>query len=143
LETAWKAYETILVRDGGGSVSDEPQPKRDWLQHVFRVLGLLDSQVRSLRKRQVIDSYQLGLRKDTYWGIRTNILDYKLPTAMDCPFNKTLVIANTATRLKKLDNPLQEQIINWGYAVCDAAIRKHLDGTLPPPGGFPYPNSAV
>lgn len=143
LETAWKGYETILVSDGGGGSSDEPKPKRDWLEHVYRVLSLLDNQVRSLRKRQVIDSYQLGLRKGTYWGIRSNILDYKLPTAMNCPFDNTLRLANTATRLKKLDNTLQEQIINWGYAICDAAIRKHLDPTLKPPGNFPYQNSGV
>jgi NTE family protein len=143
LETAWKGYETILVSDGGGGGSDEPKPKRDWLEHVYRVLNLLDSQVRSLRKRQVIASYQLGLRKGTYWGIRTNILDYKLPTAMICPFDETLRLANTATRLKKLDSTLQEQIINWGYAVCDAAIRTHLDQALKPPSNFPYPKSGV
>jgi NTE family protein len=143
LETAWKAYETILVSDGGGASSDEPKPKRDWLEHAYRVLSLLDNQVRSLRKRQVIDSYRLGLRTGTYWGIRSNILDYKLPTAMNCPFDKTLRLANTATRLKKLDKTLQEQIINWGYAVCDAAIRMHLDQALKPPCGFPYSNIGV
>jgi NTE family protein len=143
LETAWKAYETILVSDGGGGSSDEPKPKREWLEHVYRVLNLLDSQVRSLRKRQIIGSYQLGLRKGTYWGIRTNIADYKLPTAMNCPFEKTLVLANTPTRLKKLDSALQERIINWGYAVCDAALRTHLDQSLPQPFGFPYTNSGI
>lgn len=100
LETAWKAYETILVSDGGGGSSDEPKPKREWLEHVYRVLNLIDSQVRSLRKRQVIGSYQLGLRKGTYWGIRTNIADYNLPTAMNCPFDKTVALANTPTRLE-------------------------------------------
>jgi NTE family protein len=63
LETAWKAYETILVSDGGGGSSDEPKPKREWLEHDYRVLNLLDSQVRSLRKRQIIGSYQLGLAR--------------------------------------------------------------------------------
>jgi NTE family protein len=143
LETAWKAYDTILVSDGGGGGSDEPKPKRDWLEHVYRVLNLLDSQVRSLRKRQLIDSYKLGLRKGTYWGIRSNILDYKLPTAMNCPFDKTLELANTATRLKQLDSTLQEKIINWGYGVCDAALRRHLNANLPTPSGFPYPNVGV
>jgi NTE family protein len=143
LETAWKAYETILVSDGGGGGSDEPKPKRDWLEHVYRVLNLLDSQVRSLRKRQLVESYKLGLRKGTYWGIRSNILDYKLLTAMNCPFDKTLNLANTATRLKQLDSALQEKIINWGYAVCDAALRKHLNPDLPTPSGFPYPNVGI
>ncbi len=143
LETAWKGYETILVSDGGGGSSDEPKPKRDWLGHTYRVLSLLDSQVRSLRKRQIIGSYQLGLRKGTYWGIRTNIADYKLSTAMNCPFEKTMEVANTATRLKKLDGSLQERIINWGYAVCDAAMRTHLNPGLPQPTGFPYTNSGI
>jgi len=143
LETAWKGYETILVSDGGGGSSDEPRPKREWLEHVYRVLNLIDNQVRSLRKRQIIGSYQLGLRKGTYWGIRTNILDYRLATAMNCPFDKTTELANTATRLKKLDGILQERIINWGYAVCDAAIRTHLDQNLPQPISFPYPSSGV
>jgi NTE family protein len=69
LETAWKTYETILVSDGGGGSSDEPKPKREWLEHVYRVLNLIDTQVRSLRKRQVVGSYQLGLRKGTYCAI--------------------------------------------------------------------------
>jgi NTE family protein len=143
LETAWKAYETILVSDGGGGSSDEPRPKREWLEHVYRVLNLLDTQVRSLRKRQIIGSYQLNLRKGTYWGIRTDIADYKLPSAMDCPHEKTIVLANTATRLKQLEPSLQERIINWGYAVCDAAIRTHVSPGLPTPTGFPYPDAGV
>ena len=143
LETAWKAYETILVSDGGGGSSDEPRPKREWLEHVYRVLNLLDTQVRSLRKRQIIGSYQLGLRKGTYWGIRTNISDYNLATAMDCPFEKTMLLANTPTRLKALDGSLQERIINWGFAVCDAAIRTHLNPALPTPNAFPYPGVGV
>ena len=143
LETAWKSYETILVSDGGGATSDEPEPKRDWLEHVYRVLGLIDNQVRSLRKRQVIGSFQMQMRKGTYWGMRTNILDYKLPTAMICPLDKTLALANTATRLKKLDDTLQERIINWGYAVSDAGIRTHVDTTAPIPTGFPYPAAGL
>ena len=113
------------------------------MEHVYRVLNLLDTQVRSLRKRQIIGSYPVGLRKGTYWGIRTDIGDYKLPTALDCPFEKTPVLANTPTRLKKLDGSLQERIINWGFGVCDAAIRTHLIPGLPKPNDFPYPNAAV
>ena len=143
LETAWKNYETILVSDGGGLPDDEPKPKRDWLEHTYRDLNLLYNQIGSLRKRQVVGSFQSGVRKGTYWGIGTNILDYQLPDSLDCPFEQTLELAKTATRLKGLDSTLQEQIINWGYAVCDAGIRKHVDGSLPAPAGFPYPASGV
>ncbi|HAF12304.1 MAG TPA: hypothetical protein DCK93_02325 [Blastocatellia bacterium] len=75
--------------------------------------------------------------------MRTDIADYDLSTAMDCPFPQTLALANTATRLKKLDATLQERIINWGYAVCDAAIRTHVNTTEPLPTGFPYPSVGV
>jgi NTE family protein len=143
LETAWKRYDTIFVSDGGGAVDDEPEPERDWARHTYRILNLLDNQVRSLRKRQVIDSYKLGVRKGAYWGIRTNIADYELPNPMDAPFARTIVLANVATRLKALDATLQERIINWGYAVCDAALRKHVDETLRPPVNFPYPAAGV
>ncbi|HEX5703559.1 MAG TPA: patatin-like phospholipase family protein [Pyrinomonadaceae bacterium] len=143
LETAWKSYDTILVSDGGGAVSDESDPERDWARHSYRILSLFDHQVRSLRKRQVIDSYKLGARKGAYWGIRTNIADYALPDAMACPFARTIDLANVATRLKALDTTLQDRIVNWGYAVCDAALRKHVDNTLPPPGNFPYPTAGV
>jgi NTE family protein len=143
LETAWKHYDTILVSDGGGAADDQPDPERDWARHSYRILNLLDNQVRSLRKRQVIDSYKQTLRKGTYWGIRTNIADYALSDAMDCPFSQTMGLANVATRLKALDTTLQERLINWGYAVCDAALRKHVDGTLPAPISFPYPRARI
>ena len=33
----------------------------------------------------------------------------------------------------------QERLIDWGYAICDVAMRKHVDATLPVPRTFPYP----
>lgn len=81
----------------------------------------------------------MNLRKGAYWGMQTNILDYQLQTAMDCPYEKTLALAQIPARFKELKKTLQEQIINWGYAVCDAAIRTHVDKTAPVPNDFPYP----
>jgi NTE family protein len=143
LETAWKRYRTILISDGGGHVGGQPKVKHDWIRQALRVLGVIDSQVRALRKRQAIDGFQRGDRDGTYWGIRTDIADYRLPDALPCPADQTLALARTATRLKAMDPVLQERLINWGYAVCDAAMRRHVDPTLPPPGGFPYPSAGV
>lgn len=143
LETAWKRYKTILVSDGGGHLQPEAEPKSDWARHSFRVLNLIDNQVRALRKRQVIDSYESGARQGAYWGIRTNIADYQLADALNCPHDRTMALAETPTRLKRLDDTLQEQLINWGYAVCDAALRKHVEPQLNKPAGFPYPAVGV
>jgi NTE family protein len=138
LETAWKRYSTLWVSDAGGMYSAEEDPKRDWLSHTKRVMDLIDNQVRSLRKRQLIGSFQAGVRKGAYWGIWTDISDYNLADALPCPLTKTQIIASTPTRLKKLDDNIQEKIINWGYAVCDAAMRSFGKVTDAPPPRFPY-----
>ena len=143
LETAWKRYQTILVSDAGGQLAPEEEPKSDWPRHAYRVLNLIDNQVRALRKRQAIDSFDSGVRKGGYWGIRTDIARYQLPDALPCPFDKTMELAETPTRLKRMNDNLQERLINWGYAVCDAALRKHVDKTLAKPAGFPYPAAKV
>jgi NTE family protein len=143
LETAWKRHQTVLVSDAGGKTQAEEEPKADWARHSYRVLNLLDNQVRALRKRQVIDSFKSGARKGAYWGVRTNIEDYQLTDALDCPFERTLALAETPTRLKRMDDNLQERLINWGYAVCDAALRKHVGPPPAKPKGFPYPAAKV
>jgi NTE family protein len=142
LETAWKRYRTILVSDAGGKLQPEERPKRDWAQHAYRVLDLIDNQVRSLRKRQLIAAYEDGGRTGAYWGIRTNIEDYGLADPLACPFAQTIALANIATRLAALDERTQERLINWGYGVTDAALRRHVDPALPK-GTFPYPGSGV
>ena len=143
LETAWKRYDTILVSDAGGKLQPEEEPKHDWARHSYRVLNLIDNQVRNLRKRQLIDSYKGGIRRGAYWGIRTNIAHYELEDALDCPVEATMRLAEIPTRLKRLDAATQERLINWGYAVCDAALRKHVTPELPKPADFPYPAASV
>ena len=138
IEPVWKNCGTVLVSDAGQKIDPQEEPAEDWGRHVMRVLDLIDNQVRSLRKRQVVGSYIAGLRKGAYWGIRTDIADYQLPTAMLCPHEATMRIAATPTRLTSLDTTTQEKLINWGYAVCDAGMRRHVtpDATVPP--RFPY-----
>lgn len=139
LETAWKNYETVLVSDGGGRYGAEEDPARDWLGHTRRIMDLVDNQVRSLRKRQIVGSYKAGIRKGSYWGIWTDIADYGLMDALPCPLAKTEAIAGISTRLKALDATTQEKIINWGYAVSDAAMRKYGGmSQQPAPTAFPY-----
>ena len=145
LETTWKRYDTILVSNGGGKMAAEDAPHSDWARHAIRINEIIDNQVRSLRARQVIDSFNAKLRKGAYWGIRTDIGAYGLDKTLPCPLAQTTALAETPTRLKELPAVTQERLINWGYAVCDAALRRHLatSPTVPGPGTFPYPGSAV
>jgi NTE family protein len=144
LETAWKRYTTILVSDGGGKMGPQPKPKHDWARHAYRTLGIIDTQVRNLRKRQVVGGYLNGDRQGTYWGIRSHIGDYGPPAgSLPCPDASALRLAQTATRLAEMDEALQKRLINWGYAICDAGMRRWVEPDAPAPTDFPYPAVGV
>jgi len=143
LEPVWKSYDTILVSDGGQPFSPDPNPTAAKLGQTLRVLNVIQSQVRALRTRTLVSYYKNGTRKGAYWGIATKIASYKVPGALPCPPEKTDVLARYPTRLAKVPQAIQERLINWGYAICDAAMRAFVEKTAPPPAGFPYPAQGV
>jgi NTE family protein len=143
LETAWKTCGTVLVSDAGGQMAAEPDPDHDWGRHLFRVLGVIDNQVRSLRKRQCVDAFKAKERHGAYWGIRSDVADYHLHDALPAPHEATMALATLSTRLARLDGVVQERLINWGYAACDAGMRSHVDRKLPAPAGYPYPAAGI
>jgi NTE family protein len=143
LETAWKRCRTILVSDAGGQIAPDPDPAGDWGRHMFRVLKVIDNQVRTLRKRQVQSAYLRGERDGAYLGIRSDIRNYGVADTLVCPQERTLALAEIPTRLAELGEQSQERLLNWGYAICDAALRRHLDQSLPAAVGFPYPARGV
>ena len=75
--------------------------------------------------------------------MRSDIADFGLVDALPAPHAATLALAMLPTRLARVDGDVQENVINWGYAACDAALRAHVDPALPAPGGFPYPAAGV
>ena len=99
---------------------------------------MIDNQVRALRKRQLIASYRTGMRKGTYWSIRSDAGDYGPTTGLPCPPQRTAELARIATRLADMPDETQERLINWGYAICDIALRRWVDPTLPAATRFPY-----
>jgi NTE family protein len=138
LETAWKENKTILVSDGGGALTREADPKRDWLGQTSRVLNVIYRQVVTLRTRSVIELFTLGERDGSFWGITSNIANYELKDALVCPLAVTTQLAETPTRLSGIDDGLQQQLIDWGYAVCDAAMRRWVLPDAPAPAQSPY-----
>jgi NTE family protein len=118
----------------------EEEPKEDWARHAFRVLDLVDNQVRSLRKRQLIQAYVDGERTGVYWGIRTDIEDYPLNGKhLPCPHDRTLELAAMAapggwtTRCRKADQ-LNTRCAMQRFGPVDTNLAL---------GTFPYPGSGV
>lgn len=143
LESVVKRNEVVLVSDAGGKMAPEPSPASNWVEHSKRVLDIVDNQVRSLRKRWLLEEFTSKRLAGAYWGIRTDIADYHLNSTLPAPHDKTLALAEIPTRLKALPEIRQHQLMNWGYAVCDAALRKHVVDLLPSeatvPADFPLP----
>jgi NTE family protein len=137
LETAWKRCRRILVSDGGGQLKAEPVPKRNWALHSMRVLEIIDSQVRALRKRQLIDCYRRGIRAGTYWGIRSEVADYHLGEPLAISDADVARARSVKTGLSRLDEATQRALINWGYAIADTAIRRWVDPNLTKPSRLP------
>jgi NTE family protein len=138
LETAWKRYDTILVSDAGVAMAADPDPGTDWATHAKRVLDIVDGQVRAMRKRQLLAGFQTGARQGAYWSVRSTIADCGTPDALTCPEPRTAELSRIATRLADMPDEIQERLINWGYAICDAAMRRWVDPNLPAPTSFPY-----
>jgi len=144
LETSWKRYKTIIVSDAGGQLADDDDPPIDPLRQTARVLNIIDSQVRSLRKRQVVASFKSALRDGMYVGIRSRVAKY---TGAVLPANpdRTDELAAVKTRLAPMSDATQKRLINWGYIICDAGLRTHMSSVIADPETTepPYPNEPV
>ncbi len=157
LEPVIKRARCVLVSDGGAPFATKPAPGIGWVSQTLRVLFCEDHQVRALRKRDLIDRYQLNTdlqaagidpksersfralaRAGTYWGITTHVADYPVKGGLPCPPEKTERLAHLPTTLIAMTDADQERLINWGYAVTDAAIRAHVDPTIAPATQWPY-----
>lgn len=150
LESVWKKCRTVLVSDaGGGGGTWDGGAHKTWFHQFWRVFWIQRYQVGRLRRRQLIGSYRLSdespyYRKGAYWSIGSNINNFELDDAMDAPFDKTVKLRDESTRLKAIPKQRQHRHVNWGYAVTDAALRKHcaelVDGPSPT---FPFPEEGV
>ena len=138
IETAWKRCKTVLVSDAGGKMQPEEAPHADWTQHSLRINSLIDNQVRSLRKRQVVSAFKAGVRKGAYWGMWTKPSEYPAVSPLALPEASAEALARTPTRLKAMPDKLQEQLINFGYGMAERAVRSYYDPNAFAATAFPY-----
>lgn len=149
LDAVWRRFRHILVSDASAVLPPEPSPNRSWVSQLGRAVDTTSAQVRDLRVRQLMAAYLAPQgdtdfwRRGAYWGIAGTTSSFGCAGTLDCPPARTHRLASLATRLKATSDTLQEQLINWGYAICDASVRRWVVPDASPPGAFPYPGSAV
>jgi NTE family protein len=123
LETVWSRCQTVLVSDAGAPSGIGDGVEEDCVKQTLRALDAATDQARAVRKRALIADLKRNVRSGTYWGIETDIADDGLGEAMTCKPDVVKPLAKMRTRLDPLIDVEQEQLINWGYALCDAAVR--------------------
>jgi NTE family protein len=147
LEHIWQRYTTVLASDAGApfvTVQGSPGLRINQLQLSIRAIDIITEQARSLRKRWLITNFNEKKMGGTYWGISTHIRDYKLvendclPPLID-DSEETRSLSLIRTRLNRFKVEEQERLINWGYALTDAAMRRHVPQSGTTPGTLPFP----
>lgn len=141
---------TLLISDAGALFAVKRGPgmmRWSHLMRTLRTLSIASEQTRALRKRHQIQAYREGLREGAYWGIGTRIGSYAgrgdLPLMVqDTP--QTQALCEVRTRLNRFTEKEQGRLINWGYALTDAAVRAFLPEPDPVPmGRWPVPAYAL
>ena len=151
LERVWDRYSTVLVSDAGAPFTFKPWPSKQkwsWYHRGVRANSIITEQARSLRRRRLFEYYITGQAEGAYWGIGKRIDRYKLasngcadPMVHDNDITRS--IGRIKTRLNSFSEMKQAYLINWGYALTDAAMRRFM---LPPtagPGQWPVPEYAL
>ena len=141
LETVWRRYRTVLVSDAGAPFPMVADTASDWLRQTVRVLNIAVNQSRALRKRALIDAFERG-RAGTYWGIATDITAYGATGALPVRPEVPGALSRVRTRLNPFTEAEQCTLINWGYAIADAAMRRRVlpASPVPPTSAWPYPD---
>jgi len=143
LEAVWDRYQTVLVSDAGAPFGVVASPSGLWVKLAMRAIDIAGEQARALRKRRLVEDFRSGRADGTYWGIATQIADYGLTDAIARDGEASRALAGMRTRLNAFSEEEQCRLVNWGYALADAAVRRHLPGPGRRPGTQPYPRFAL
>jgi NTE family protein len=121
--------DICLVSDSGAPFHYSSNPGSTMIRQVPRIIDILTEQTRALRKRYLMSKY-LSSEDDrlegTYWGITTTISKYCLGDSLPCDIKASELMAAVPTSLSKMSDETRGGLVNWGYALADAAIRKHV-----------------
>ena len=137
-------WPTLLVSDGGAPHAVQSSGFWNWLSQINRVLAVEDNQVRSLRRRHLIERFQTdraaGKATGTYWSIGTNPERYKDVAGLNCPAPAVVKLSMVDTRLRDFGDDVRNALVNWGYAICDKSVRYWYRRDLPAAKDWPLPN---
>lgn len=137
-------FETLYVSDGGMPHDLSEACYFDWYTQMARVLGVIDNQVRSLRRKALFRAPEaipgnttVAPRQVVYWSVGTDPREYDELGGLPCSAADVLSLSRWQTRLKNPGGPARRALVNWGYAICDLSMRQWSGHTTSAPNQFP------
>jgi NTE family protein len=128
---------TLFVSDGAGALGREASVDGK-VEQATRANEILQHALRLTPKHALLSGFQAGSHSGAYWSLRSMTSDFPADTCLVCPPARAAELAALPTRFAGMHDDLQERLINWGYAICDIALRSWHDPQLPRPAEFPY-----
>lgn len=132
-----------FVSDAGAPFEIDTTPPEDTVFQLGRVRDILIDQTRALRKRWLVSDYIAGRKRGAYWGIGTHIEEYGRADSLTCDNPLTAGLEGIPTRLNSFSKLQQGHLINWGYALADAAMRSRAGLEIGPPAAWPIASAAL
>ena len=136
LEPVWKDHTTVFCSDGGGPYSAKASPGRWLLPRLTNSQSIINNQARAVRKRWLIGSFEDKDYDGSYWGLTTDIANYK--AGVEGYRGKVLsLLAKVRTDLDSFSEGEQLVLMNHGWALTNAALRSHfpaapiVEGSVP------------
>lgn len=141
LEPVWKRAATVLVSDGGATF--DAATAGNPIARLLRYNAIVAKQAVALRKRWLIAGFLERELDGTYWGVGGNVGGYD--QAAPGGYGEALVddvISEVRTDLDAFSPAECAVLENHGYALAEAAIRRHVPELAQPgaaPFAFPHP----
>ncbi|MBN1419982.1 MAG: patatin-like phospholipase family protein [Planctomycetes bacterium] len=138
VESIWKRYRTLIISDAGGSPAMQFGPGRLWHNQLARAYALTIEQDRDLRRRVLYEAFKTGETLGTYWLISWPIDKFRAEKRLHVGARWPGRLASIRTRLNPFSEEEQRRLVNWGYALADAAVRRRVEDSGIP-AAWPYP----
>lgn len=144
LEAVEDRHATVWVSDASAPLLTMTTASYDWLVEVPRIIDVISQSGLAYRRQILIERFQRAKQDATqfpngaYWSLGTEISDYGTPGSLLCNRNKTVKLQQIHTRLAPFEPGQAEQLVNFGYALADAALRWHTQADLPA-AAWPFP----
>jgi len=139
LESLVDEVDIVLASDAGAHLETITRPLEDDILQFRRIRDILIDQTRALRRQWLVDDLEAGRRQGAYWGIDTKIEDLMVTGALTTDNTKTARLETLPTRKCGFDERDQGRLINWGYALADAALRSRAELAAGPEATWPVP----